>query len=215
MQHLYAWALYSFTSLFWVFANNVIQAAKGDPRTGKRFPLRHWLGVFAGVALHSTLFLVIPYLYSGFAWWQVAVGFVAMHLVGGFTLAVVFQLAHIVEGPDYFPLPSSDGRFEDTWAAHQLRTTANFGVDSWLTRFITGGLNQQIEHHLFPRICHIHYKALAPIVRETAAKHGLPYYENDSFFTAVASHARLLKRNGALGLAEIEASGVAATLPAE
>lgn len=202
-QHFYAWIAYSFTSLFWVFANNVVQVAAGDPRTGDRFPLSHWLKVFAGMAIHMTLFLVVPWLVTGFAPWQIAVGFVAMHLVGGFTLAIVFQMAHLVEGVD-FPT-GKGGRVEDSWAVHQMKTTANFAIDSRLARLITGGLNQQLEHHLFPKICHVHYPALAPIVRQTARDFGLPYHEFPTFLAAVQSHQRILKRNGRYGLAQIEA----------
>jgi linoleoyl-CoA desaturase len=201
-QHLYAWVLYSFTSLFWVTANNALQCAKGDPRTGKKFPWTTWIGVALGFLAHATLFLVIPFVFSGYAWWQIGIGFVAMHMVGGFTLAVVFQLAHVVDGPE-FPLADEDGVVEFNWAAHQMRTTANFAVQSPLNRFITGGLNQQIEHHLFPRICHIHYRDLAPIVKQTALEHGLPYYENPSFRAAVASHYRILRRNGRSSASEV------------
>ncbi len=209
-QHLYAWVLYSFTSLFWVTANNVIQCAKGDPRTGKRFAWTAWVGVAIGFCFHATLFLVIPFVFSDYTWWQIGIGFVAMHMVGGFTLAVVFQLAHVVDGPD-FPLADADGVLEYNWAAHQMRTTANFAVNSPINRFITGGLNQQIEHHLFPRVCHIHYQALAPIVKQTALEHGLPYYENPTFSAAVASHFRILRRNGRTSASDLVAQ--ATTLP--
>ena len=214
-QQYYAWVAYSFTSLFWIFANNVLQVAQGDPRTGARFPLSHWLKVAAGVAAHVTLFLVVPTIATDYATWQVGLGFLAMHLVGGFTLAIVFQMAHLVEGVD-FPTSHDGKTIESSWAAHQLRTTANFAVDSWLARLITGGLNQQVEHHLFPKICHVHYPALAPIVRETAREHGIPYHEFPTFAAAVRSHYRILKRNGRHGAAEIEAMTAGnAALPAE
>jgi linoleoyl-CoA desaturase len=211
VQHFYAWIAYAFTSLFWVFAVNVLQAAQGDPRTGDRFPLSRWFKVAIGLAFHATLFLVIPMLVTDYARWQVVLGWLTMHLVGGFTLAIVFQMAHLVEGLD-FPT-GVDGRIEDNWAAHQMRTTANFAVDSWLARLITGGLNQQLEHHLFPKICHIHYQKLAPIVRQTAREHGLPYHEFPTFWDAVKSHQRLLKRNGRYGAAEIESQ--LSAVPAE
>ena len=108
-------------------------------------------------------------------------------------MGLVFQLAHVVEGTD-FPLPNVDGNIEEAWAEHQMRTTANFSMKSKAAAFLLGGLNQQIEHHLFPKICHIHYPAIANIVRETATEHQLPYIENLTFGSALHSHFLMLKR---------------------
>jgi linoleoyl-CoA desaturase len=117
-----------------------------------------------------------------------------MHAVAGLTLATVFQLAHVVEQVEF---PSADGAgLRYSWAEHQLRTTADFGPKSRLLAFLVGGLNRQVEHHLFARVCHVHYPALAPIVREVALAHGLPYHENATFLAALASHFRTLKRFG-------------------
>jgi linoleoyl-CoA desaturase len=57
-------------------------------------------------------------------------------------------------------------------------------------------LNFQVEHHLFPRISHVHYKAISPIVKATAEEYGIDYLENETFFGAVGSHVRLLKKLG-------------------
>jgi hypothetical protein len=116
----------------------------------------------------------------------------------------VFQLAHCVEGTVFVPAAP---KIEVGWADHQMRTTANFGKTP-LTTFITGGLDHQIEHHLFPRICHIHYRAIAPIVRQCAHEHGLPYIHNGSDWQALASHARTMRRIGrgeSLPVGEVEA----------
>jgi linoleoyl-CoA desaturase len=141
------------------------------------------------------LFLVLPMLVVSVSWWQVIIGFVMMHLVEGLVIGLVFQLAHVVEATD-FPLPNAQGNVEEAWAVHQMQTTANFSGKSALANFLCGGLNLQIEHHLFPKICHIHYKALSGIVRQTAAECNVPYLENTTFFTALQSHYRLLKRMG-------------------
>ena len=77
---------------------------------------------------------------------------------------------------------------------HQMCTTANFGMDSFLTSFICGGLNFQVEHHLFPKVCHIHYPAISKIVKETAESMDVPYLYNDTFFTALKSHYQVLKK---------------------
>lgn len=196
-QHLYAWPLYCFVSLIWVFTKDFEQIARPDPRSGKRAPLSAWASVIAAKVLHAAFLIVIPLLYmtDRFALWQLAVGYLAMHAVGGFTLSIVFQMAHVVEGPT-MPSTADDGSVEDSWAEHQMRTTANFSRGSFMAQFICGGLNHQIEHHLFPKICHIHYPAIAPIVIDTAKEFGLPYHEHATFMGAVASHARLLKHLG-------------------
>ncbi len=195
-QHLYAWPLYCFVSLIWVFTKDFEQIARPDPRSGKRAPLSAWLSVLAAKALHAGFLVVLPIvLIDRFALWQIAVGYFAMHAVGGFTLSIVFQLAHVVEGAE-MPSTARDGSISDSWAEHQMRTTANFARGSFFAQFICGGLNYQIEHHLFPRICHVHYPAIAPIVIETAKEFGLPYIEYPTFMSAVVSHARILKQLG-------------------
>ena len=86
------------------------------------------------------------------------------------------------------PTPDEDGNMKNTWAIHQLYTTSNFAPKSWLVEFYTGGLNHQVEHHLFAHISHIHYDKLAKIVRETAEEFNLPYNEYNTFWKAVKEH---------------------------
>lgn len=196
-QHIYTWPLYCFTSLIWVFMKDWEQWFKPHPRSGKPHEWKHFPRLVAGKVAHVGLLLVAPLLLLDFPVWQIVVGFVAMHFVGGFTLAVVFQLAHVVTGPE-FPQPDESGRIPGGWAEHQVRTTANFGGGNPLVTWICGGLDYQVEHHLFPRVCHTHYPALSKIVRETAAEYGLPYYENTSTVKAILSHGHALKINGTL-----------------
>jgi linoleoyl-CoA desaturase len=107
----------------------------------------------------------------------------------------VFILAHVV--PDAaFPKASEDLKIENNWAIHQLETTSNFGPKSRIFQWFIGGLNYQVEHHLFPNICHVHYKKLSVIVRETALEFGIPYYSEPTFFSAIKSHAIMLKKLG-------------------
>ncbi len=127
--------------------------------------------------------------------WKVLLGFFVMHYAAGLTLTLIFQLGHCVEGTDLV-YPEDSNRIADGWAEHQMKTSANFGEGDWLTNWITGGLNYQIEHHLFPKICHTHYSALFPIVRQAAQEFGLPYHCYKNFPTGYAAHLRLLKRAG-------------------
>jgi linoleoyl-CoA desaturase len=95
-----------------------------------------------------------------------------------------------------FPLPDKSGNIENDWAIHQLLTTSDFAPKSKLLTWFTGGLNYQIEHHLFPNISHVHYKKLSSVVKETAKKHGLPYHVQSTFFSAVLNHTKMLRSLG-------------------
>ncbi|GAA4450463.1 acyl-CoA desaturase [Nibrella saemangeumensis] len=196
-QHWYAFLLYTLTSLMWVFRKDYLKFFK--KRIGHTdnsvHPRREYIILFATKAGYYVLFLVLPYLVLDITWWQLALGFLAMHMAEGVVLGLVFQLAHVVEGTA-FPVPNEAGAIEEAWAAHQLRTTANFAPRSRVAAFFCGGLNRQIEHHLFPKVCHIHYPALTAIVKQTARDFDLPYLENPTFFSALHSHYRLLKTMG-------------------
>ncbi|HZB14659.1 MAG TPA: fatty acid desaturase, partial [Chryseolinea sp.] len=138
---------------------------------------------------------VLPLILTTLLWWQILIGLIAMHYIAGFILAIIFQPAHVIEGTE-FPLPDETRTLENNWAVHQLMTTTNFGNKSkWFTWYV-GGLNFQIEHHLFPNICHVHYHKIASIVKSTAHEFGLPYKSSRTFLTAIAAHARLLKQLG-------------------
>jgi len=108
---------------------------------------------------------------------------------------LVFQMAHLVEGTEQ-PLPTADGNIENEWAIHQLKTTSNFSRNNPVLSWFVGGLNYQIEHHLFPNICHIHYPGISYIVERTALEYGLPYNVKRSLLGAIASHGRMLKMLG-------------------
>jgi linoleoyl-CoA desaturase len=196
-QKYYAFLLYGLASLSWVvrkdfkkfFQTNI---GKQDNRRHPKIELPKM--IFFKI-LYFTLFLVLPIMYLPFSWYAVVGGFVLMHLAEGFVLGLVFQLAHVVEGMD-FPEPTDEGVIEETWAVHQMRTTANFAMKSKIAAFFCGGLNFQVEHHLFPMICHVHYPDIAPIVKKTAEDFGVPYHHNETFMQAIGSHFRMLDRFG-------------------
>lgn len=196
-QHLYAFLLYGLASLSWVFRKDFkkfFQKKIGNYDNAKH-PRRELFNLFFFKVAYYCLFILVPLLVLDITWWQFLIGFVAMHLAEGLVLGLVFQLAHVVEGTE-FPLPNEQGNIEEAWASHQMRTTANFACNSRLAHFFCGGLNMQIEHHLFPKVCHIHYPAISRIVKQTAYEYNLPYLENDSFASALRSHYRLLKKLG-------------------
>jgi linoleoyl-CoA desaturase len=142
-----------------------------------------------------TYVVVLPLLFSGMAWQHVILGFVLMQMLAGLILACVFQLAHVMHTSDYAE-PDDANKMPNSWAVHQLLNTANFSPKSKIMSWFIGGLNYQIEHHLFPHICHVHYPQLSKIVSQTAKEYNLPYNVQPTFVKALAVHANMLKQLG-------------------
>ena len=121
-------------------------------------------------------------------------GYLIMHYVAGLTLAVVFQVAHVTEENE-FPLVV-DGALENNFIEHQLRTTMNFATENRLVSYLVGGLNYQVEHHLFPAISHIHYPKISKIVEATALEFNMPYKKEKTFLGAISLHQKMLYKLG-------------------
>ena len=94
------------------------------------------------------------------------------------------------------PVPDSKGNIKNTWAIHQLKTTVNFACNNKLVNWFTGGLNHQVEHHVFPNISHIHYNKIAEIVKNTAKEFNLPYNEFKTTKDAIIAHFKYLRLMG-------------------
>jgi len=197
-QHLYAFLLYSLATISWVLMKDFRQLKQynSDGLTEKNGfdASRESRTMITSKVIYFFYILVLPIL-LGVAWWHVLLGFLLLHLVAGLLITVVFQLAHVVEGPAHLTAVNEE-EIANTWAIHQLFTTANFSTKNRFITWFVGGLNFQIEHHLFPHICHIHYPKIAKIVRETVKEFNLPYYEFEYFHGALLSHIKMLKRFG-------------------
>jgi linoleoyl-CoA desaturase len=142
--------------------------------------------------LYLVFYILIPVLAVGWAKW--AIGFLCFNVVMGFTLAIVFQLAHVVEPATFeFADNKIDLKIEDEWAVYQVKTTANFATKNRIISWFVGGLNFQVEHHLFPRVSHIHYGALNKIVKATCLQYDVPYHEFPTMTEAVVSHFKMMK----------------------
>lgn len=195
-QHWYAFPLYSLASLSWVFTKDYkkfFQQKIGEHTT--LHPKMEYFNLFFYKALYYFLFIVLPLIVLDISWWQFLIGFLTLHIAEGLTMGLVFQLAHVVEGT-VFPVPNEQGNMEEAWAEHQMRTTANFATHNKIAAFFLGGLNRQIEHHLFPKVCHIHYGDISKIVKKTAIEFNLPYIESKTFLSALRSHVITLKKFG-------------------
>jgi linoleoyl-CoA desaturase len=196
-QHLYAFLTYSFSTFFWVFVKDYKYFLQKDlgPYQGRQHP-RSEIAILIGTKLlHYTWTLAIPFVVLGLPLWQFAIGFLAMHLTAGLILGIVFQLAHVVEGTDH-PVPDAAGDMENAWTVHEMETTSNFGRGNRLLCWYVGGLNFQIEHHLFPKVCSIHYPAISPIVQQTAEEYGITYNQHRTLRDAIRSHYVTLRKFG-------------------
>ena len=143
--------------------------------------------------VYYSLFIALPIIILDVAWWHVVLGWVSMHFLTGLILSCIFQLAHIMPSSE-FPLPDENSEVESDQVVHQMLTTANFAPGNRLLSWYVGGLNYQIEHHLFPNICHVHYRALSKIVKATAEEFKLPYNSEPTFIGALISHGKMLNQ---------------------
>lgn len=198
-QHIYWTFFYGFLTLGWYFADfsayKKYREAGLNRSTGKKMRREIAELVFFKVFFLFYL-LVVPILVLDIAWWQVLIGFITMNFTAGMILSVVFQMAHVV---DKFDLSNHDkftGETKVEWAVHQIQNTFNFATKNKLVTWYCGGLNFQIEHHLFPNISHVHYPKLYKIIKETALKYNINYQEFDTFREAFVSHLIYLKKLG-------------------
>lgn len=204
-QWIYAFFFYSILTLYWVLLKDFFQykgfIKSGVNRQSKAENQKMLAGLILIKVCYCAVLFVLPTLVFGIPFLEILVGFLLMHLTAGLILTTVFQLAHSVEGTAY-PLPDGTGKVRNDWAIHQLETTVNFSAGNKLLTWYLGGLNYQIEHHLFPKICHVHYPAIAGIVRQTAEQFGLRYMENRTLGVALRSHIRSLRQLGLPSLDE-------------
>ncbi len=152
---------------------------------------------FAKMFFRKTMYLLIiiglPVWLTDYSFWQILVGFFIMHWTASIILSFIFQMAHVVEGAGQ---PVAEDQIRTDWSVHQLNTTSDFARNNKLLSWYVGGLNFQIEHHLFPNICHIHYREIAPIVEQTVKQYGLQYNLKSTFNSALLSHIYRLKELG-------------------
>ncbi len=196
-QHIYSWFLYMLGTLSWVTIKDFKQF--GDLYEERKHINKNTFSQEVLILVLSKVFyyiymLVIPSLILPIAFWQIFLGFVTIHLVAGLILSVTFQLAHVVETTDHTCCDSDSNL--DSWVAHQIKTTSNFARKNRFLNWYLGGLNFQIEHHLFPHICHVHYRPISKIVKQVVEDRGLIYNEHLSLSTAVKSHYATLRHYG-------------------
>jgi linoleoyl-CoA desaturase len=194
-QSAYMFVLYGFTSLFMFFMDYIKYFSRKVYTTPlKPMDFKEHFLFWGGKLFFIAFYIALPIVMIGWKWWLI--GFIISQFTLGLTLAIVFQLAHVVEHAEFDAAGVDPVKIENEWAIHQVKTTANFAFSNKLVTWFVGGLNYQIEHHLFPRISHVHYPAISKIVKETCEKFDLNYIYFPSTRAAIASHVRFMHTMG-------------------
>jgi len=194
-QHIYWIVLYGISYMAWVFYEDFLKYFRGKIATHMspmHLSTKEHVIFWLTKLVYVIVYLALPVFMLG--WLKALIGFFIVTFICGLFISVVFQLAHVVESTN-FPV---DKKIEMEWAIHQVSTTSNFATRSKLLFWMLGGLNFQIEHHLFPKVSHIHYPQISKLVKETCQEFNIAYHEYASMAEAFVSHLLYLRKMGAL-----------------
>lgn len=196
-QYVYGLLLYGISYLAWIFYEDFEKYCTGKVSPNnerKRLSLKEHIIFWFTKIMFIGAYVIVPIITVGWVPWLI--GFLVITFTCGLIISIVFQLAHVIEGTQFHVAKAGGENERQDWALHQISSTANFATSSKTLHWLLGGLNFQIEHHLFPRISHIHYPAISKIVKEACRESNIVYNEYTSMFKAVASHLALLKKLG-------------------
>ena len=195
-QHIYMWPLYGFLALKNLLVSDLLAMITGRlDRQPIRQPRRPSVivRITLGKLAHLGWAVVIPLMFN--PWWAVLAFYLGCSWLVGFLLAIIFQLAHCVDVTTMFD--ETAPRRGDDFTAHQLRTTADISspvpVLGHVFRWLVGGLDHQIEHHLAPRLPHTLYPRTAERFRAACHDHGITYHLHPGVWSALRSHTRWLR----------------------
>jgi len=194
-QHFYIPILYSLAQLHWVTFKD-FKWFLGESHIGNeknvKHPVSEYFFLIVGKTTYFGLTLVLPLLLLSAPWWLILIGWVSIHILSGLTFALIFQVTHVYNGTTY-PMPDGEGNIENNYARHVMFTTADFARGSKIGCWLMGCINVHVVHHIFPQICHVHYRDLTPILIETAKEYGIEYQEYKTFPEAIVGHVSMLK----------------------
>lgn len=197
-QHIYIWFFYGISTISWITTKDFVRLNRYKNMgffDKKNEYSKTLIEMIIWKLLYYTYALILPIILIPLPWWLILLAFLSMHFVTGLLVSIVFQVAHIMPVNE-FPLPNEGGMMEDDWYAHQFATTTNFAPNNRILNWLLGGLNFQVEHHVLPDVCHIHYKGLTQIVAKAAAEYGMPYHVKKTFLHAICDHTRMLRSLG-------------------
>ncbi|MEN2284383.1 acyl-CoA desaturase [Algoriphagus sp. SE2] len=197
-QYIYIWFFYGLSTISWITTKDFVRLNRykgmGFFKGGAEFR-KEILKVLGWKIFYYSYALVLPLIMVPLPALIIVLAFLSMHFVTGIVISIVFQTAHIMQNVD-FPKPDENGGIDNNWTIHQMATTSNYSPKSRFFSWLIGGLNFQVEHHLFPNISHIHYRKISQIVSKTALEFQIPYLVKESFFEAISEHVRMLRQLG-------------------
>lgn len=194
-QFIYAWFLYGLLTLLRLFKSDFTQSVKFNKLGLVKDYKKLMIQIVSWKIIYLVYALVLPLIFIQASPWLIIAGFLTMHFIASFILSAIFQTAHIMPTSE-FPLPDEAGKIHNDWALHQMSTTCNYSPRDPIFSWFVGGLNFQVEHHLFQSISHVHYRKLSKIVKETAEEFKVPYYNSSTFVKAMWEHTKMLKQLG-------------------
>lgn len=197
-QYIYVWFFYGLSTISWITMKDFVRITRyknlGLLDKNKVFG-KEVVKLVGWKLLYYSYALILPLIMVPLSAWIIILGFITMHFITGLLISAVFQTAHVMPNTD-FPLPDENGQLDKNWTLHQMATTTNYAPGSRLFSWLIGGLNYQVEHHLLPNVCHVHYRKLSKIVKSTAEEYGIPYHTKRTFFDAIVSHIKMLRKLG-------------------
>lgn len=194
-QFIYMFFLYMVSTILWVLLTDLLKYfSKKVVVTDMKMPMKEHIIFWGSKILYFVFYAIIPIIAVGWLPWLI--GYLIVNVTMGMSLSLVFQLAHVVEKTEFAEAGEEAVKSDDPWAVHQVKSTANFATGNPIVTWFVGGLNFQVEHHLFPKVSHIHYPAISRIVKENCAKFGLPYHDYQTMTGAVYSHIKIMKLLG-------------------
>ena len=197
-QYIYIWFFYGISTISWITTKDFVRLKRYKEMgfLDKKHEYKKTLmSMTAWKLFYYSYALVLPMIMVPFSWWLILLAFLSMHFVTGLLVSIVFQIAHIMPTNE-FPLPDKQGNIDNTWYEHQFATTSNFSPNSKVLFWLIGGLNYQVEHHILPDVCHVHYKKITKIVSETAKEFNMPYHVKKSIMHAIWDHTKMLRLLG-------------------
>ncbi|WP_348970714.1 fatty acid desaturase family protein [Chondrinema litorale] len=196
--NIYIWIFYGLSTISWITVKDFVRINRYKKMgffNGEGEFRKELLNIILWKGIYYSYVLILPLIMVPLPAEVIMLAFFSMHFITGICISIIFQTAHVM--PDtVFPQPNEKGIIANDWAVHQLVTTTNYAPRRRFFSWLIGGLNFQIEHHLFPNVCHIHYQKISEIVSETAREFGMPYHVKKSFIIAFCDHIRMLRQLG-------------------
>lgn len=196
-QHIYGFFIYMLFTVFWAWFLDVEKLFRYNGNGSmkrKKHPFAEVVLFWSTKIYYFSIMFIVPVYFANYSIGQVVLGYFIMNAVASLLITHVLQVEHL--SVETIHVSPQNGIVNKSWAQNQLEGTCNFKMKNRLFNWYIGATNYQIEHHLFPQICSIHYPAISPIVEQTAKEFGYKYIRHESFSKALVSHYRFLKELG-------------------